>query len=54
MAKTISEYVKAFEDLYNEMCKEHGVGASVSIYRETVAVCPIDELSLTKVHIEIE
>lgn len=54
MAKTIAEYRKGFEDLYNEMCKEHGIKASVSVFRETAIVCPIDEWSLTVVHIEID
>lgn len=54
MAKTIAEYRKGFEDLYNEMCKEHGIKASVYVFRETAIVCPIDELSLTVVHIEID
>lgn len=54
MAKTIAEYRKGFEDLYNEMCNEHGIKASVSVFRETAMVCPIDELALTVVHIEID
>lgn len=54
MAKTIAEYRKGFEDLYNEMCKEHDIKASVSVFRETAIVCPIDELSLTVVRIEID
>lgn len=54
MAKTIAEYRKGFEDLYNEMCNEHGIKASVSVFRETAIVSPIDELSLTVVHIEID